>query len=293
MDMNMPDTVPTKTTNTPLGGPKDTSNYVNATVKELQKAADIATLNASQNTGAGPDARYDQAQAAKAQAALAARLQQDAIAKAAADKEAAQLAAIESARIEAEKEAARLAALEAARNNRSPLVTSLINNQYVAPAPTPPTPTNTYVPTVIIPTPPVKTAPIDTILFNDDLVPIEVMSDLIFENIGGQELINISRSDIINGQQLSYQPIKNLYSIQQQYNPNNIVSLQSTSDKYFANFSIKLEDKTPINGNGPYGTHVYLDDTTGNIVVEAVNLNNDEQIEVEITTSGTIYEAEI
>jgi hypothetical protein len=142
------------------------------------------------------------------------------------------------------------------------------------------------------PPPPVKTAPIDTVLFDDEGTPIEVMTDLIFENIGGHELINIARNDIVNGQQVSYQPIKNLSSIQQQYNPNNILSLQSTSDKYFANFSIKLENKIPQPGTGPNGAHVYLDNNTGNMIIEAINLEIDEQIEVEITTSGTIYEAE-
>jgi LysM repeat protein len=142
------------------------------------------------------------------------------------------------------------------------------------------------------PTPPVKTAPIDTVLFNDDELPIEVMTDLIFENIGGQELINIARNDIVNGQQVSYQPIKNLSSIQQQYNPNNILALQSTSDKYFANFPIKLENKIPTPGTGPNGKHVYIDSTNGNLIIEAINIESDEQIEVEITVSGTIYEAE-
>jgi LysM repeat protein len=142
------------------------------------------------------------------------------------------------------------------------------------------------------PAPPVKTAPIDTVLFNDDELPIEVMTDLIFENIGGQELINIARNDIVNGQQISYQPIKNLSSIQQQYNPNNILSLQATSDKYFANFPIKLENKIPSPGTGPNGTHVYFDSINGNLIIEAVNVEPDEQLEVEITVSGTIYEAE-
>jgi len=142
------------------------------------------------------------------------------------------------------------------------------------------------------PPPPVKTAPIDTVLFDDESVSIDIMTDLIFENIGGHELINIARNDIVNGQQVSYQPIKNLSSIQQQYNPNNILSLQSTSDKYFANFAIKLENKVPDPGTGPNGAYVYLDSDTGNMIVEAVNLEVDEQIQIEITTSGTIYEAE-
>jgi hypothetical protein len=141
-------------------------------------------------------------------------------------------------------------------------------------------------------TAPVKTAPIDTILFDEEAVPIEVMADLIFENIGGQELLSIARSDIINGQKISYQPIKNLSAIQQQYNPNNILGLQQTSDKFFAGFAIKLENKIPEEGNGTNGNNVYLNDS-GDLVIEFINLNNDEQIETQITTSGTIYEADL
>lgn len=179
-------------------------------------------------------------------------------------------------------------------NQEPPLGTSTYI-ETPTPSPTPLTPTaipTAITPVAVIATPPVKTAPIDTVLFDDESTPIEVMTDIIFENIGGHELINIARNDIVNGQQVSYQPIKNLSSIQQQYNPNNILSLQSTSDKYFANFSIKLENKIPEPGTGPNGAYVYLDEDTGNMVVEAINLEPDEQIQVEITTSGTIYEAE-
>ena len=162
-----------------------------------------------------------------------------------------------------------------------------------APSPTPATPATVAPVVQAPPAPPVKTAPIDTVLFNDEQVPIEVMSDLIFEDIGGHELINIARNDIINGQDISYQPIKNLTSLQQQYNPNNILSVQSTSDKYFSNFAIKLENKTPNVGNGPFGSNVYIDPLTGNMVIDAINLETDEQIEIEITLSGTIYEADL
>lgn len=161
------------------------------------------------------------------------------------------------------------------------------------PTPTPATPATVSPVVQAPPAPPVKTAPIDTVLFNDEQVPIEVMSDLIFEDIGGHELINIARNDIVNGQDISYQPIKNLTSLQQQYNPNNILSVQSTSDKYFSNFAIKLENKTPNVGNGPFGSNVYIDPLTGNMVVDAINLETDEQIEIEITLSGTIYEADL
>jgi hypothetical protein len=153
---------------------------------------------------------------------------------------------------------------------------------------TPATPeTNTL--SIFSPPAAIKTATPDIVLFDEETLEVDQMFDLIFENLGGQELISISRSDIINGQKISYQPIKNLSSIQQRYNPNNILSLQQTADKYFAGFSIKLEDKIPNVGNGENGKNVYIDEQ-GNLIIEFVNLNNDEQIETQITLSGTIYE---
>ena len=140
--------------------------------------------------------------------------------------------------------------------------------------------------------PPVKTATLDIILFDEESVPTDGMFDQIFENIGGQELISITRSDIVNGQKISYQPIKNLSAIQQRYNPNNILSLQQTADKFFAGFSIKLEDKIPETGNGTNGENVYLN-ATGDLIIEFINVNPDEQVETQISVSGTIYEADL
>jgi hypothetical protein len=133
-------------------------------------------------------------------------------------------------------------------------------------------------------------------LSNPDL-PFEIMTDLIFENIGGQELINISRNDLINGQDVSYSPIKNLKDVYIQYNPNNIIRLESTSDTYFKNFSIKLESKLPNSGTGPNGEVVYIDPTTGDLVINISSLDPDEQVDVEILDggeilNGTIYEEE-
>jgi hypothetical protein len=134
----------------------------------------------------------------------------------------------------------------------------------------------------------VKTATTDIILFDDQSTSVESMADLIFENIGGQELVNIARNDTINGQDISYQPIKNIKSLQQAYNPNNILGIQKTSDKYFAGFPISFDQKFPNNGSGLNGENIYVDEL-GNLVIEAIGLNNDEQIEVQLSTSGTIY----
>jgi hypothetical protein len=139
----------------------------------------------------------------------------------------------------------------------------------------------------------VKSATPDIVIFNDEDLPIDVIADTIFENIGGHELINIARTDTVNGQPIYYNPIKNLSIMQQQYNPKNIISLQQTSDKYFANFSIKMDSTIPSIGSGTNNFNVYIDAKTGDIVVDTVNLRGDEQVEIQVSVDGTIYEAEL
>ena len=136
----------------------------------------------------------------------------------------------------------------------------------------------------------VKIATLDLIqLTGEESVPVEVMTDLLFEDIGGQEIINISRHDIVNGQDVLYQPIKNLTSLQFQYNPQNILALQNTSDAYFKNFPIKFNTHVPDVGTGPNGEIVYLESETGNIIINVINLAVDEQVEVQILSAGTMF----
>ena len=156
------------------------------------------------------------------------------------------------------------------------------------------TPLSTPPPPPPPPPPAIKTAPIDTVLFNDDAVDTQLYLDLLFENIGGQELLALSRYDTGNVQSVKYQPIKNLGLIQQEYNPHNLVKLQQTSLNIFDNFSIKLNDKIPILTNDPSGNNANVwVDVDGSIVIELVNMINDEQIEVQVAYNGTIYEAGI
>lgn len=153
-------------------------------------------------------------------------------------------------------------------------------------SPIPPLP---VVPPAPIPTTyKVKSATPEIILFDDDSVPVEVLSDLVFEDIGGQELLSLSRHDIISGDYVPNQLIKNLTSLKQDFSSKRLLSLQNTSDKYFSNFGIKLENKIPFVGNGPDGGNVYLDESK-NIVIELINLDVDEQVEVQFSIGGTIY----
>jgi hypothetical protein len=130
----------------------------------------------------------------------------------------------------------------------------------------------------------------DIFVITDESLPIEIMTDLVFEDIGGQEIINISRSDIVNGQNVIYQPIKNLTSINYQYNPQNILSLQDTSESYFKKFPIQLDKRIPKVGTGPNNETVYIDPDTGDLVINVVALEKDEQVEVQILNGGALFD---
>lgn len=102
----------------------------------------------------------------------------------------------------------------------------------------------------------IKIATPDIILFNEDAIPVEVMADLLFEEIGGQEIISIARNDIVNGQNVSYSLIGNLNGLQRRYNSKNIFSLPDTIEKYFSNFSIRFDTHVPEKGTGPLRYYV-------------------------------------
>jgi hypothetical protein len=155
----------------------------------------------------------------------------------------------------------------------------------------------------------VKIATPDLIIFGDEVLSIETMTDLIFEDIGGYELATISRHDLVNGQKVNYSPIKNLTDLYLQYNPNNILSLQ-LSDSYFKSLSFSIFDRLPECGTGydispppdnlneedktkwiktPNCKAVYIDPITGDLVINLINTRSGEQLEVQVLTSGDVF----
>jgi hypothetical protein len=161
----------------------------------------------------------------------------------------------------------------------------------VSPVPNTPNQTNEQVED------PIKSASPDIILIDQDVLPVDLMLKLTLEKIGGQELISIARHDTVNGQNIIYQPIKNIADVAISYNPQNIIAIPETADIYFKNFAIRLENHFPQGNNETSEKFVYLDSVTGEIIIEAINLKPDYQIEVELAYGGkifndTIYEEE-
>jgi hypothetical protein len=144
-----------------------------------------------------------------------------------------------------------------------------------APAPTPPAP---ITPPPAATTYAVKQPSPSLVTYNADTLPQELIVDLLFEDVGGTELINISRHDTINGQNVVYSLVSNLSILNRSFNPNNILAGQ-ISYSQFSQYSLDIASKL---------VGISLD-SSGNLVIEFSSIGNDEYAEIELSSDGTIY----
>jgi hypothetical protein len=151
-----------------------------------------------------------------------------------------------------------------------------------APSPTPPNPwiTNS---TFVMPKG-IKQADPDIIIEPGTDTSGDYIVERFFEELGGTELINLSRYDLIDGIDVTYNPIANLSRLRKRFNPNNIIALDILSEDEFSKFSIDLLSR------GIY--EPYFDDD-GNLVVEVDIIRSEENIDVEISLSGTLTRVEL
>lgn len=130
----------------------------------------------------------------------------------------------------------------------------------------------------------------DVVLFNENNISIEGISNLLFEEIGGIELISMVRRDTVEGQNPYYTLISNLSSIKREFDPTQIISRQKPNQSYFDIYSIDINSKIPdsnyleINNLENY----YYIDSNGDFVLELDNIFSDEIVELEIANGGTI-----
>jgi len=113
----------------------------------------------------------------------------------------------------------------------------------------------------------IKIATPDLILpLKESSVPIDAMETLIFQDIGGQEILNMSRMDLLGEEQIENQSIQDLQKLYAEHNPTNILTVPDGSNPYFNSFQIKLDsfevNEYRINNLG----YIVFEDTVFNIV---------------------------
>ena len=134
----------------------------------------------------------------------------------------------------------------------------------------------------------IKTATPDLIIFNQDAMPVDAMADLIFEDIGGHELINMLSHDTVNGRNVNYSLVSNSSAVAKSYSPGNIIFTPGTLNEFFKNFAIRLDTHQPESIANNKSDVVYADRNRdpGSLVVEVTRMEKNEQIEIQVLNSG-------
>jgi hypothetical protein len=139
----------------------------------------------------------------------------------------------------------------------------------------------------------------------------EQIQKLLFENISAIELSIAERHDTIEGINQRYSIISNLSEVRKKYDISKQLSIMDKFKPLTSIYTINIEDKIPqedyIRLQKLDSTYQYLDennkittrqkgyyyiDTNGDLVIELINLEKNQQVEVLIDTNGTIYKIE-
>jgi hypothetical protein len=137
----------------------------------------------------------------------------------------------------------------------------------------------------------IKVATSNLFVFTDENVVDETLAGLIFEDIGGHELLDMTSSAAtysLGGQAVDNQVIPRLSELSQTYSPMKIIAIQDTLDKIFAANSLNLLNYIP-----QYVDPVEVLDNNYTVNVLDIDLNNKERVEVEVLTYGNIFDATI
>lgn len=123
----------------------------------------------------------------------------------------------------------------------------------------------------------------DIVLVNPTTLPIDLQADLILQDMGGTELLYYARHDTVNGQKVSYQPIKDVDLLALTYSPQTVTGAMPAWNHYRNSFSIQIDDKRVADSADSPGS-VYVDTnvsgTGSNIVVQLNNLSESDVVEI-------------
>jgi hypothetical protein len=171
-----------------------------------------------------------------------------------------------------------------------------------------------------IPEPPTQPAP-ETVRIParnvtdiSSLVPqydAEYIAKILFENLSAVELSRVERHDTIEGINQRYSVISNLSEIRKKYEITKQLSVMDKFKPLTSIYTINIQDKIPQEDylilQDLTSTYQYLDenneivtrekgyyyiDTNGDLVIDLINLERNQQVEILIDTNGTIYKVE-
>ena len=137
----------------------------------------------------------------------------------------------------------------------------------------------------------------------------ETIVNLLFENFSAVELSQVLTSNTVDGIDQQYSIISNLSEVRKRYNATKELTITDKLAPISGVFAIDINSKIPgvnyLNKNNLYTTYNYINrsgsvvyvekgfiyiDSNGDLVIEFDNIRDNEIIQVQIDSSGTIYE---
>jgi hypothetical protein len=171
----------------------------------------------------------------------------------------------------------------------------------------PPTDTRTDE-VVIVKTPTRNVTDISSLVPKSDAGYIQ---KILFENLSAIELSIIERHDTIEGIDQKYSIISNLSEIRKKYDMAKQLTIMDKFKPLTSIYTINIQDKIPqedyLTLQDLYSTYEYFNenngkdtrekgyyyiDSNGDLVIDLINIEKNQQVEVLIDTNGTIYKIE-
>jgi len=118
-------------------------------------------------------------------------------------------------------------------------------------------------------------------------VSIEDQTDLLFHEIGGVELANLLTFGSVAGINQQFKTISNIEELRITNNPTRLLSEQAVGNGGIKDFSINLYEKLP---DQDVFVSIVAAGLFMNLEIDLVNLDDGDEIEVQIVTSGNILE---
>jgi hypothetical protein len=123
------------------------------------------------------------------------------------------------------------------------------------------------------------------ILSADPAATVEEMQNVLWQGIGGHEIISLARRDLVDGKNISYELISGLQKLFAEYNPKTIISIENASPLYFQNFGIRFESYLPsqqaLSSIGDGLENPVEIDENNNIIIYVSNIKDSYDVEIQ------------
>lgn len=110
------------------------------------------------------------------------------------------------------------------------------------------------------------------------------MVEELFEDLSLFELMDMGRSETVLGQNINYQPIKNLSDIYFRYDPRRILALSGTITETESASSLKI-------GEFSVDGAISIDPLTGDLLIVVENMKDNFLVQVEVVAGGEILDS--